>query len=252
MDVLIVTGDRDALQLVNDQITVLMTRRGISDMTASPPRRCQSKYDLTPAQYPDFAALRGDPSDNLPSIPGVGEKTAAKWMQQFGNFDALVDRVDEVKGKAGDALREHLADVIRNRQLTELRRDVPLHVGPHDLHLGQWDREEVHQLFDTLAVPGAARAAVRDAQRGEPEADEGFEVDAQCLIRATCRGWLARARAPAPTGVGCRVRRHMGTRHRRGHRAGAGRSEGGAGPTSTPTQLTAEDEAALARLARRP
>src|SRR6476659_2564995 len=108
MDVLIVTGDRDALQLVDDHVTVLMTRRGISDMTRFTPEEVQSKYGLTPAQYPDFAALRGDPSDNLPSIPGVGEKTAAKWVQQFGTFDELVNRVDEVPGKAGAALREHL------------------------------------------------------------------------------------------------------------------------------------------------
>ncbi len=87
------------------------------------------KYGLTPAQYPDFAALRGDPSDNLPSIPGVGEKTASKWITEFGSLAELVDRVGEVKGKAGEKLREHLAAVLLNRQLTELARDVPLGVG---------------------------------------------------------------------------------------------------------------------------
>src|SRR5665213_2855529 len=129
MDVLIVTGDRDALQLVDDQVTVLMTRRGISDMTRFTPEEVMAKYGLTPIQYPDFAALRGDPSDNLPSIPGVGEKTASKWITQFGSLDALVDRVDEVPGKAGAALREHLGSVVRNRQLTELLRTVHLPVG---------------------------------------------------------------------------------------------------------------------------
>ena len=105
MDVLIVTGDRDALQLVSDRVTVLMTRRGITEMTRFTPETVTEKYGLTPAQYPDFAALRGDPSDNLPGIPGVGEKTATKWIAEFGSLAALVDRVDEVKGKAGDALR---------------------------------------------------------------------------------------------------------------------------------------------------
>ena len=109
-----------------------------------------AKYGLTPAQYPDFAAIRGDPSDNLPNIPGVGEKTAAKWIAEFGSLAELVDRVDEVKGKAGDKLREHLGDVLRNRQLTELARDVPLEAGPHDLRPVPWDREQIHQLFDTL------------------------------------------------------------------------------------------------------
>ncbi|HLZ37315.1 MAG TPA: 5'-3' exonuclease H3TH domain-containing protein, partial [Mycobacteriales bacterium] len=150
MDTLVVTGDRDAIQLVDEHVTVLMTRRGISEMTRFTPDVVTEKYGLSPAQYPDFAALRGDPSDNLPGIPGVGEKTAAKWVRQFGSLETLVDRVDEVKGRAGEALRAHLSSVLRNRQLTELTRDVPLDVGPHDLHLGQWDREEVHRLFDTL------------------------------------------------------------------------------------------------------
>jgi DNA polymerase I len=190
MDVLIVTGDRDALQLVDDKVTVLMTRRGISDMSRFTPAAVEEKYGLTPVQYPDFAALRGDPSDNLPSIPGVGEKTAAKWIREFDSLDGLVDRVEEVKGKAGDALREHLASVIRNRQLTELRRDVPLGVGPHDLHLGQWDREEVHKLFDTLQFRVLRERLYQTLQAVEPEADEGFEVDGATLAPGDVAGWL--------------------------------------------------------------
>ncbi len=150
MDVLIVTGDRDALQLVTDQVTVLYTMRGISEMARFTPAAVEAKYGLTPAQYPDFAALRGDPSDNLPGIPGVGEKTATRWIAEFGSLSELVDRVDEVKGKVGDALREHLAGVLRNSQLTQLVRDVPLEVGPADLRPAPWDREQIHQLFDTL------------------------------------------------------------------------------------------------------
>ena len=150
MSVLIVTGDRDALQLVSDDVTVLMTRRGISDMTRFTPSAVTEKYGLTPAQYPDFAALRGDPSDNLPGIPGVGEKTAAKWVAEYGSLDVLVDKVDQVKGRAGDNLREHLGSVLRNRRLTELTRTVPLEVGPPALVPVPWDRDQIHQLFDTL------------------------------------------------------------------------------------------------------
>jgi DNA polymerase-1 len=190
MDVLIVTGDRDALQLVDDKVTVLMTRRGISEMSRFSPAAVEEKYQLTPAQYPDFAAVRGDPSDNLPSIPGVGEKTAAKWIREFGSLEALVDRVDEVKGKAGDALREHLAAVVLNRQLTELRRDVPLAVGPHDLHLGQWDREEVHKLFDTLQFRVLRERLYQTLQAAEPEADEGFDVNGEVLAPGDVHGWL--------------------------------------------------------------
>jgi len=150
MDVLIVTGDRDPIQLVTDHVTLLYTMRGISEMARFTPESVEAKYGLTPAQYPDFAALRGDPSDNLPGIPGVGEKTATRWIVEFGSLANLVDRVDEVKGKAGDALREHLAGVLRNSQLTQLVRDVPLDLGPADLRPVPWDREQIHQLFDTL------------------------------------------------------------------------------------------------------
>jgi DNA polymerase I len=150
MDVLIVSGDRDVLQLVNDHVTVLMTRRGISDMTRFTPAAVEEKYGLTPVQYPDYAALRGDPSDNLPGIPGVGEKTAAKWVSEFGSLQNLVDKVDQVKGRAGDNLRENLGNVMRNRQLTELTRNVPLDVAPADLVPVPWSRDQIHQLFDTL------------------------------------------------------------------------------------------------------
>ena len=130
MDVLIVSGDRDNLQLVNDHVTVLMTRRGISDMTRFTPEEVEAKYGLTPAQYPDFAALRGDPSDNLPSIPGVGEKTAARWVSEFGSLTELVDRVDEVKGKAGERLREHLGIGAAQPAADRAGPGRPARVGP--------------------------------------------------------------------------------------------------------------------------
>ena len=132
---------------------MLYNSRGVSDMKRYDPAGLLEKYGLTPAQYPDFAALRGDPSDNLPSIPGVGEKTATKWITDFGSLENLVNRVDEVKGKAGDALREHLGSVLNNRELTTLLRDLPEQVvgaTPADLRPEPWDREKIHQLFDTL------------------------------------------------------------------------------------------------------
>ena len=134
-------------------MTVLYNSRGVSDMKRYDPASLVEKYGLTPAQYPDFAALRGDPSDNLPSIPGVGEKTATKWIVEFGSLENLVNRVDEVKGKAGDALRENLGNVLRNRQLTQLICDLPTEtVGatPDDLAPARSDRNTVHDLFDTL------------------------------------------------------------------------------------------------------
>jgi DNA polymerase-1 len=244
MDVLVVTGDRDALQLVDGKVTVLMTRRGISDMTRFTPEEVQAKYDLTPAQYPDFAAVRGDPSDNLPSIPGVGEKTAAKWIREFGSLDALVDRADEVKGKAGDSLRAHLSSVVRNRQLTELRRDVPLPVGPHDLHLGQWDREAVHTLFDTLQFRVLRERLYQTLSAVEPEAEEGFEVDGRVLAPGDVSQWLDE-HAPAGARVGVSV---AGTW---GRGTGVVTGIALAAPDGTaayldPEQLTEDDDRALA------
>lgn len=125
-EVLIVTGDRDSFQLITDNVTVLYPTKGVSELTRFTPEKVVEKYGLTPQQYPDFAALRGDPSDNLPGIPGVGEKTAAKWINQFGSFAELVERADEVKGKAGQNFRDHLDAVKMNRVLTEMVRDVEL------------------------------------------------------------------------------------------------------------------------------
>jgi DNA polymerase I len=206
MDVLIVTGDRDALQLVSDQVTVLMTRRGISDMTRFTPAAVNEKYGLTPAQYPDYAALRGDPSDNLPGIPGVGEKTAAKWVSEYGSLSALVDQVDTVKGRAGDNLRENLGNVLRNRQLTELTRTVPLDQGPADLIPVPWDRDQIHQLFDTLqfrVLRDRLYATLPNGIIGQlaappaAAADAGFDVDLSVLGPGEVAGWLA---AHAATG----------------------------------------------------
>ncbi len=150
MSVDVVTGDRDAFQLVSDRVTVLYPKKGVSDLARMTPAAVEEKYGLTPAQYPDYAALRGDPSDNLPGIPGVGEKTAAKWIRQFGSLASLVDHVDEVPGKVGDALRASLPQVLVNRHLTQLLDDVPFEVDLDRLVLEAWDRDAVDQLFDTL------------------------------------------------------------------------------------------------------
>ncbi|HKR51434.1 MAG TPA: DNA polymerase I [Pseudonocardiaceae bacterium] len=188
--VLVCTGDRDALQLVSDQVTVLYPRKGVSDLTRFTPDEVVERYGLTPRQYPDYAALRGDPSDNLPGIPGVGEKTAAKWVREFGSLDALVDRVDEVKGKAGDALRENLASVLLNRQLTELVRNVDIPEQPADLVLASWDRDAVHRLFDELEFRVLRDRLFATLSAPEPEAEEGFEVHGGMIEPGGVTGWL--------------------------------------------------------------
>jgi DNA polymerase-1 len=262
MDVLIVTGDRDVLQLVSDRVTALMTRRGITEMTRFTPEAVLEKYGLSPAQYPDFAAVRGDPSDNLPGIPGVGEKTATKWIAEFGSLAALVDRVDEVKGKAGDALREHLASVLRNRQLTALVTDLPAEtVGavPHDLLPVAWDREKIHQLFDTLqfrvlrdrlyqTLPHGLISAIGSdgapavAATSEP-GKSAFEVVAVLLGPDEVGAWLAAHSSAERAGVAVTGTWGRGTGNLTGVAIAAA---DGHGAHIDPTALTEDDDRALA------
>ncbi|MGH8937935.1 MAG: 5'-3' exonuclease H3TH domain-containing protein, partial [Actinomycetes bacterium] len=243
-DVLICTGDRDALQLVSDHVTVLYPRKGVSDMWRFTPETMAEKYGLSPAQYPDFAALRGDPSDNLPNIPGVGEKPATRWVVEFGDLDGLVERVDEVKGKAGDALRAHLAQVVQNRRLTELVRDVPVDAMPGDLARQNWERDEVHQVFDALEFRVLRDRLYSTLTTAEPEAEEGFSVTVTRPGAGELAGWLdAHARGGRRTGV--HISGHWG--------AGTGDVTGvalaaadGEGAWFEPAELGAEDDRAYA------
>lgn len=189
--VLIVTGDRDALQLVTADVTVLYLRKGVSELTRFTPEAVVEKYGLTPQQYPDFAALRGDPSDNLPGIPGVGEKTATKWIAEYGSLQNLIDNVDTVRGKIGDALREHLSAVVLNRELTDLVRDVPLAQTPDTLALQSWDRDHIHRLFDDLEFRVLRDRLFETLATAEPEVDEGFDVRGDALEPGTVAAWLA-------------------------------------------------------------
>jgi len=212
----IVTGDRDSFQLVDDRVTVLYPKKGVSDLARMTPAAVEEKYGLTPAQYPDYAALRGDPSDNLPGIPGVGEKTAAKWLREYGSLGALVDHVDEVGGKVGDALRLALPQVLVNRRLTELIDDVPVDVDLAAFALEPWDRGEVDQLFDTLQF----RALRERLDKVRPASDDDLEEPATEatgsgtplveLTATTAAAWLAGVEGTAAVAVAGRSSRGRG------------------------------------------
>ncbi|MFJ9647865.1 DNA polymerase I [Streptomyces sp. NPDC004244] len=205
-EVLIVTGDRDSFQLVSEHTTVLYPTKGVSELTRFTPEKVVEKYGLTPQQYPDFAALRGDPSDNLPGIPGVGEKTAAKWINQFGSFAELVERAEEVKGKAGQNFRDHLEAVKLNRVLTEMVRDVALEKTPADLERAPYDRSAVTGVLDVLEIRNASlreRLLAVDPGAGHEEAPApapGVELDASVLGTGELAPWLA-AHGGGPLGV---------------------------------------------------
>ncbi|HYP96979.1 MAG TPA: DNA polymerase I [Mycobacterium sp.] len=189
--VLVVSGDRDSLQLVSDDVTVLYPRKGVSELTRFTPDAVVDKYGLTPQQYPDFAALRGDPSDNLPGIPGVGEKTATKWIAEYGSLQALVDNVDAVKGKVGDALRANLSSVVLNRELTDLVKDVPLPQTPDTLRMQPWDRDQIHRLFDDLEFRVLRDRLFDTLASADPEVDQGFDVRGGALEQGELAAWLA-------------------------------------------------------------
>lgn len=149
-EVSICTGDRDSFQLVNQEITVLYPKKGVSEMSRMTPDAVFEKYGLTPKQYPDFAALRGDPSDNLPSIPGVGEKTAAKWIIEYGSLTNLIAKIDEIGGKVGEALRANIQSVLRNHELTQLVADVPIQLSLDELAWNQFNNDSLRELFGQL------------------------------------------------------------------------------------------------------
>lgn len=241
--VLVVTGDRDSLQLVSDDVTVLYPKKGVSDLHRFTPDAVVEKYGLTPTQYPDFAALRGDPSDNLPGIPGVGEKTAAKWINQYGSLQALVDHVDEVKGKVGDSLRANLSNVILNRELTDLVKDVPLPHTPEGLRVQPWDRDRIHQLFDDLEFRVLRDRLFETLSPVEPEVELGFDVRGGLLEPGTLAAWLAEH------SNGSRFGMAVGGTHKAfdaDATAVAIVSASGEGVYIDTARLDAEDEAALA------
>ena len=148
--VLICTGDRDSFQLISENTTVLYPKRGVSDLVRMNEAALFEKYGMTPEQYPDFAALRGDPSDNLPSVPGVGEKTAAKWIIEYGSLMELLAHVDDLGGKAGQSLKDCLDDVQRNRELTQLVSTVPIEFSIQSLAWAGVAEASVDPLFKTL------------------------------------------------------------------------------------------------------
>ena len=148
--VLICTGDRDSFQLISEKTTVLYPKRGVSDLVRMNAQALLEKYGMTPEQYPDFAALRGDPSDNLPSVPGVGEKTAAKWIIEYGSLKQLLARVDDLGGKAGQSLKNCVTDVERNRELTQLVSSVPIEFTIQSLAWAGVAEASVDPLFKTL------------------------------------------------------------------------------------------------------
>ena len=168
---------------------------------------------MPPARYSDLAALVGESSDNLPGVPGVGPKTAAKWIGMYGDLTGVVAHVDQIKGKAGESLREHLDGVLRNRRLNALVCDLGLPLGVDDLARQNWDREQVHTVFDGLEFRVLRDRLFSTIETPEQEAEAGFEVEGLTLEPAEVPGLARRARRRRFAG-GRACRRLLGPRHR--------------------------------------
>ena len=241
-DTLICTGDRDAMQLVDEHTTVLYPRKGVSDLLRMTPATVEEKYLVAPARYPELAALVGETSDNLPGVPGVGPKTAAKWLGEYDGLENLIAHADAVKGKAGESFREHLEGVRRNRELNALVRTLDLPVALDALERRDWDREAVHTLFDSLEFRVLRERLLETLPAEETEPEGGFKVAGTVLEPGALADWLD-AHAAGLVGVQPQGHWHGG----QGDVTGlALASLDGEAAWVRTTELTPADDAALA------
>ncbi|MCP2030896.1 DNA polymerase-1 [Okibacterium sp. HSC-33S16] len=208
--VLVVSGDRDTIQLVNDDVTLLYpSRMGVSDLTRYDAAKVMDRYGIQPHQYPEVAALVGETSDNLPGIPKVGEKTAVKWLNQFGSLDAILENADKITGKVGESLREHKDNAVRNRKLNRLLTDVELPVTVESLKKRPIDEEAVREIFARLEFRTMLDRLLKaegldEESTGVPSVRAGAEKIPvpQQLLDEELGAWLARAVAANPGGLG--------------------------------------------------
>ncbi len=168
-EVFVVSGDRDTLQLVTDRVTVLYPRKGVSDLAVMTPDAVREKYGVAPERYPDLAALVGETSDNLPGVPGVGPKTAAKWIEAYGGLDAILAAADDVPGKAGESLRENLEQVALNREINHLLTDLDLPLDIDDLAWNGGDAAAIHGICDALQFRGLRPRLLALASDADPD-----------------------------------------------------------------------------------
>ena len=201
-DVLICSGDRDSFQLVDDHTTVIYPMRGVSEMKRMTPEAVEERYGVPPSRYPELAAIVGETSDNLPGVPGVGQGFAAKWLNQYDGLEGVLANAEKITGKKGESLREHLGDVLRNRQLNALVCDLELSLHPKDLAVQPWDRDEVHKVFDSLEFRVLRDRLFETLSGDEPDIAPGTAVDGSVLAPGELPGWLAEhASGEALTGV---------------------------------------------------
>ena len=268
MEVLICSGDRDSFQTVTERCTVLYPVKGVSTLRRMTPQEVEERYGVTPERYPHLAALVGETSDNLPGVPGVGPKTAAKWLNLYDGLDGVIAHADQIKGKAGQSLRDHLDDVVRNRRLNRLLTDLDLGIEPRtDLRLTGADRAGLARVFESLEFRTLHQRALRilsftdTSDHAEPsDADEVSALNALSDLEIVSLGhdlaagrlaeWLeagspaAEGDCPRPLGVDV-----VGVlKPVEGDAALVSLSDGSRAVAIDLTEILPEDEAVLAQL----
>ena len=182
-EALIVSSDRDAIQLVGEKVTLLQPVKGVTEMRRMTPAAVEEKYGIPPERYPDLAALVGEAADNLPGVPGVGPKTAAKWIVQYDGLEGVLEHAEEIKGKAGQSLRDHVEGVRRNRLMNAAFTTLELPEDPGHYALGGGDRTRVLEVFDDLAFGDTIRRDLPAALLGEDVAEETAPGPAADVLR---------------------------------------------------------------------
>ena len=210
LEVLVCSGDRDSFQLITENCTVLQPVRGGSAPRRMTPARVRERYGVSPERYPHLAALVGETSDNLPGVPGVGPKTAAKWLNLYDGLDGVIAHAGQIRGRAGASLREHLDDVVRNRRLNRLVTDVDLGVDPlRDLRPSGARREELARIMEALELRSLHRRAQRVLTfRDDAGSDDGAPDPVRERLAALEIAVLGRQVEPG--GVGAWLDRHAG------------------------------------------
>jgi DNA polymerase-1 len=220
--VLVVSGDRDTIQLIDENVTLLYpSKQGVSELTRYDAAKVYERYGIRPDQYPEVAALVGETSDNLPGVPKVGEKTAVKWLNEFGSLEEILARAEEISGKVGESLREHRENAVRNRRLNRLVRDVDLPIELSDLARHGFSAGAVREVFGRLEFRSLLTRVLAlqegDASGGAPAASTSDSTivvatapivprpTTQTLLDEELAAWLERASTQSPQGVSVSV-----------------------------------------------
>ncbi|HEX9124247.1 MAG TPA: DNA polymerase I [Actinomycetota bacterium] len=197
IEVVIVTADRDFFQLVSPGIRVMFNVKGISEIKLYDEQAVEERFGLPPTKYLEYVALKGDPSDNIPGVPGVGEKTASKLVQDFGSIEEILAHTDRLKGRLKTSIEEAGEQLVLNKDLAKLDTDLDLEVGPEDCLMGEWDMDAVHRLFTSLEFRTLLER-LEEVARGVKPVVEVAELD---LREATEKELASLLSSNAPKGV---------------------------------------------------